>query len=184
MIITKEFIWMTDHYVCHITEEKNMFGIMEKGLLPLNGERCSFVLDNRKGVFCLDGVHNVQYWANALYETFDLDTLKLLRFNLKRRKWYIDNSNEFALGFYLPNKVLPERIDYLQMKDKNGDILPLTKLLDLDFLYQIKESFNSLSCNQEIIVDDCNLSWEPIIQYKKEKVINIENNFRNIKENE
>lgn len=140
MIVTEEFIWKTDHFVCHITEEKNMLSIMEQGLLPLNGDRCRFAMDDRKGIFCLDGIHNVQSWAEALYEQYELEILKLLRFNLKRRKWYIDNSNDLALGMYLPNKVLPEKIDYLQMKDSNGEILPLTKLFDLDFIYQIDDN--------------------------------------------
>ncbi len=38
MIVTREFIWYKDHYVCHITEEKNMADIIEKGLIPQNGE--------------------------------------------------------------------------------------------------------------------------------------------------
>lgn len=172
MIVTKEFIWQTDHFVCHITEEKNMLSIMENGLVPLNGDRCRTVADNRKGIFCLDGIHNVQIWAEALYEQYELENLKLLRVNLKRRKWYMDNSNDEAFGLYLPYKVLPQKIDYLQMKDDNGEVLPLTKLFDLDFLYQIYQmnsSFNSLEVNKEIVVDNCSLSWEPIYQYKKEK---------------
>lgn len=167
MIVTKEFIWKSDHFVCHITEEKNMLSIIKNGLLPLNGERCKSVMDDRNGVFCLDGVHNVQYWIEELYEQYELETLKLLRFNLKERKWYIDNSNDYAFGMYLPHKVLPQKLDFLQMKDSSGEILPLTKLLDLDFLYQINESFNNIEGNKEIFIDNCSLSWEPIYQYKK-----------------
>ena len=76
----------------------------------------------------------MQAWAEALYEEYELETLKLLRFNLKRRKWYIDNSNDLAFGMYLPYKVLPEKISYLDMRDKDGEILPITKLFDLGFM--------------------------------------------------
>ena len=164
MIVTKEFIWKEDHFVCHITEEKNMLSIIEKGLLPLNGERCRFVMDNRKGVFCLDGIHNVQAWAEALYEQYELETLKLLRFNLKMRKWYIDNSNGLALGMYLPYKVLPEKISYLDIKDETNQILPLTTIFEMQ---DIDQSFNGIENNKEIIVDDYKLSWKPISAYQR-----------------
>jgi len=167
MIVTKEFIWKENHFVCHITEEKNMPSIIEKGLLPLNGKRCGYINDERKGVFGLDGICNVQEWAEVLYEKADLETLRLLRFNLKGRKWYIDSSNIYVFGLYLPNKVLPQEIDYLQMIDQDGKELPFTKLFDLDFLYRVGDEFNNIERNTEIIVDDCNLSWKSIKQYTK-----------------
>lgn len=169
MIVTEEFIWKKDHFVCHITEEQNMPSIIEKGLIPMNGERCRFVMDNRTGVFCLDGVHNVQAWAEALYEEYELETLKLLRFNLKRRKWYIDNSNDLAFGMYLPYKVLPEKISYLDIRDKDGEILPITKLFDLGFMYNIDQTFNGFENDKQLLIDDCSLSWQPIKQYQKIK---------------
>ncbi len=168
MIVTKEFIWKKDHYVCHITEEKNMQSIIEKGLIPMNGDRCRFVMDNRKGVFCLDGIQNVETWACALYEQYDLETLKLLRFNLKGRKWYLDNSNDQALGIYLPAKVLPEKISYLDIKDQDGEILPLNRLFDLN-IYDIDESFNNEMNAKEILIDELSLSWQPIYEYEKDK---------------
>lgn len=169
MIVTEEFIWKKDHFVCHITEEQNMPSIIEKGLIPMNGERCRFVMDNRTGVFCLDGVYNVQAWAEALYEEYELETLKLLRFNLKRRKWYIDNSNDLAFGMYLPYKVLPEKISYLDIRDKDGEILPITKLFDLGFMYNIDQTFNGFENDKQLLIDDCSLSWQPIKQYQKIK---------------
>lgn len=167
MIITSEFIYDCDHYVCHITEEKNMQSIIENGLLPLNGDRCRFAMDNRKGVFCLDGIHNVQSWAECLYEQYDLETLRLLRFNLKNRIWHIDSSNQNVLGFYLPRKVTSRKIDFLEIKDLMGENLPLTKLFDENFLNNVDESFNNYDNDKEIIVNDCRLMWEPIHQYKK-----------------
>lgn len=164
----KEFIWISNHFVCHITREDNIPGIMDKGLLPLNGERCKSAMDERKGVFCLDGIHNVPNWTRILYGQYNLETLKLLRFNLKLRKWYIDNTSNPVIGMYLPHKVSPRELDYLQIINGKNDILPITQLLNLDFLNQIDESFNNLEDNKEIIVDDCMLCWKPIYQYKKE----------------
>jgi len=166
MIIDKEFIWREDHFVCHLTEEENMQSIMDKGLLPSNGKRCQSANDKRVGVFFFDGLHNLQNWAEVLYKNNELEALKLLRFNLKNRKWFIDNSNELALGFYLPNKVLPEKISYLDITNKDGIEEPITKLLDLDFLYKIDQSFYNIENGKQIIVDDCNLGWQPIKEYK------------------
>ena len=169
MIVTKEFIWYEDHFVCHITEEKNMLGIMEKGLIPQTGERCQYAMDKRKGVFCLDGIHHVEDWARKLYEEYELETLRLLRFNLKRRKWYLDNSNDSALGMYLPRKVLPEKISFLDIRNINGEELSFTKLFDIDLLYNVDSSFNGLENEKQVSVDDCSLCWHPIEEYKKIK---------------
>lgn len=168
MIVIKEFIWYEDHFVLHITKEEKMIRIMEKGLLPLNGERCSQIGDEWKGVFCLDALSSVEDWATELYERHELETLKLLRFNLKRRKWYIDNSNDLAFGMYLPYKVLPEKISYLDIKDEKGRSLPLTKLFDLDllYLYEMNKTFIGIENNQDIFVDNYIMSWQPISQYK------------------
>lgn len=56
MVVTKEFIWYKGDSVCHLTDEKNMSGILDKGLIPLNGERCKRAKDNRKVVFFLSGI--------------------------------------------------------------------------------------------------------------------------------
>lgn len=169
MIVKREFVWYKDHFVCHITEEKNMTGIIEKGLIPLNGERCKRVEDNRKGVFFLDGLNHVEDWACLMYEQSELQRLRLLRFNLKKRKWYIDNSSDYSLGFYLPYKVLPERISYLDIRDNEGVELPLTRLFDLDFLYKINESFNGIENDEKLLVDNCSLCWKPIQEYERIK---------------
>ena len=95
-----------------------------------------------------------------------LETLKILRFNLKNRKWHIDTSNEFVFGMYLPYKVLPQRLSYLDITNKQGEQVPITKLFDLDFMYKIKYSFYGLENGKQICVDDCNLGWYPIEEYK------------------
>lgn len=156
MIVTKEFIWNKDHFICHITEEKNMLKIMEKGLIPLNGERCKFAMDKRKGIFCLDGIDNVEEWAISLYEQYELETLKLLRFNLKKRKWYIDNSHNTTFALYLPYKVLPQKISYLDIRDKNNIQLPLPKLFDFN-LYKLESGFNNIENNKEVCLDEFRL---------------------------
>ena len=170
MIVTEEFIWRKDHYVCHLTEESNMESIIEKGLLPSNGKRCQSVKDERVGVFCFDGLHHAKDWAEILYDKSELETLKILRFNLKNRKWHIDNSNAFVLGMYLPYKVLPERLSYLCITNNDGEEIPITKFFDLNFVYdfmkQVDYSFYGLENGKQISVDDCNLGWYPIHEYK------------------
>ena len=166
MIVTEEFIWRKDHYVCHLTEESNMESIIEKGLLPSNGKRCQSVNDERVGVFCFDGLHHAKDWAEILYDKSELETLKILRFNLKNRKWHIDWSNEFVFAMYLPYKVLPERLSYLDITNKHGEVMPITKLFDLDFMHKIKYSFYELENGKQVSVDDCNLGWYPIEEYK------------------
>jgi hypothetical protein len=164
MIVTEEFIWRKDHYVCHLTEESNMESIIEKGLLPSNGKRCQAVNDERIGVFCFDGLHHAKDWAEILYNNDELETLKILRFNLKNRKWHIDWSNQFVFAMYLPYKVLPQRLSYLDITNKQGETIPITKLFDLD--YKIRYSFCELENGKQICVDECNLGWYPIEEYK------------------
>ena len=164
MIVTEEFIWRKDHFVCHLTEESNMESIIEKGLLPSNGERCQSVNDERIGVFCFDGLHHAKDWAEILYDKSELETLKILRFNLKNRKWHIDPSNEFLFAMYLPYKVFPQRLSYLDITNKQGENMPITKLFDLD--YKIKYSFCELENRKQISVDGYNLGWYPMEDYK------------------
>lgn len=174
MFVTEEFIWRKDHFVCHITEEKNISSIMEKGLIPTNGERCKFVGDDRTGVFFLDGIMDVRTWITALYEQKNYEKLKLLRFNLKNLKWFIDDSNNYAPGFYLLHKINPEKISYLDIRNKKNMNIPLTKLFDLEFLFNIEdnfENFENFETGKSISVEDCTMSWKPLCQYKKVRKI-------------
>lgn len=165
MIVTKEFIWRKDHFVFHITEEKNIYSISRKGLLPRNGKRCKSIMDERKGVFCLDGIQKVQEWSKILYKKEEFKGLILLRFNLKNRKWHMDLSNDFVFGLYLPYKVIPEKIDYLDIKDISGKKLEFTKLFDEEILSDLEECFNNQVCNKDIVIKDCVLRWIPILEY-------------------
>ena len=60
---------------------------------------------------------------------------------------------------YLPYKVLPEKISYLDIRDKDGEILPITKLFDLGFMYNIDQTFNGFENDKQLLIDDCSLSW-------------------------
>lgn len=122
MIISNEFIWRKDHHVFHITNMEAMENICKYGLKPLCGERSKSVGDDIKGIFFFDSIRSVSDWIDALYKNRDICELELLRFNLKHRKWIKKNNSEF----YLPNKVLPERIEYLRLYDTEKNIyLPL-----------------------------------------------------------
>lgn len=125
MIIIKEFIWRTDHYAYHITNIEAMKNICNEGLKPLCGERSKSVGDDIKGIFFFDSLYSVNKWINALYENKDIHELELLRFNLKQRKWIMQNPSEF----YLVHKVRPDKIEYLRLFDENKNMyLPLNNL--------------------------------------------------------
>lgn len=156
-------ICYNDYYVCHITEEKNMQSIIRNGLVPSNGDRCKSIMDDRRGVFCFDEICNMKVLIKHLYGQSNLEALKLLRFNLKKRKCYIDE--RCWNSFYLPNKVMPNALSYLEILDKDKKTCPLTCLLDLD-LYEIKEEFNDMNVNSYINFDEYFLSWQPLSKIK------------------
>jgi len=106
VFISEEFVWKEDYFAFHITKEQNMISIIENGLIPQDGERCKSVMDKKRGIFCLCSLNSVQEWALNLYKKENLEDLKLLRFNLKNRKWHIDEYSYFLFSIYLPNKVL------------------------------------------------------------------------------
>lgn len=129
MIILNEFIWREDHYAFHITNVDAMVNICKLGLKPLCGERSMSVGDTTKGIFFFDYLFSASDWIERLYEKKDIYELELLKFNLKNRKWIKRNNDEF----YLPNKVFPEKIDYLRIYDiKEGIYLPLNFIDKVD----------------------------------------------------
>ena len=104
------------------------------------GKRSQSVCDDTKGVFFFDYLGSVSHWIDVLYENKNIYELELLRFNLKNRKWIKQNDNEF----YLPNKVLSERIEYLRIYDIEKNIY-----LPLNFVDNVNENrilvWNSLN---------------------------------------
>lgn len=122
MVFDKEFIWYEDHFVYHITTKENIESIIKHGLIPSLGERSLSKMDINKAIYFFDNINNFQMWAELLYPNIDIKNLELLRFNLKRRKWYIHNGGE---DFYLLNKVPPQKIQYL---DDAGQINGLHEL--------------------------------------------------------
>ena len=140
MVILNEFIWRKDHYAFHITNTDVIDHICMEGLKPLCGERSESIGDNVGGIFFFDYLGSVSDWIDALYKTKSIYELELLRFNLKNRKWIKQNDNEF----YLPNKVFPERLEYLRIYDIEQNIyLPLTYIDDTN--ENIKLVWNSLN---------------------------------------
>ena len=152
MIILNEFIWRKDHYAFHITNTDAMANICKQGLKPLSGERSKLVDDDIKGIFFFDCLSNVSDWAEVLYETKDIYELELLKFNLKNRKWIKHNNDEF----YLPNKILPGRIEYLRIYDTEKRIY-----LPLNFIDSVDE--------KRIIVWNSLDGYKPLVKNKKQK---------------
>lgn len=131
MIFSKEFIWYDDHFVYHITEKSNLDEIRKVGLKPFCGERSKSVDETRNAIYFFDNLFSTENWIDELYKNKDKTSLELLRFNLKRRKWYIQN--QMIGDFYLLRPVLPEKIELLKRTDEKNIIHPLT-----DIVYQKK----------------------------------------------
>ena len=91
-------------------------------------------------------------WIEVLYETKDIYELELLKFNLKNRKWIKQNNDEF----YLPNKILPGRIEYLRIYDTEKRIY-----LPLNFIDSVDE--------KRIIVWNSLDDYKPLVKNKKQK---------------
>lgn len=125
MFFDKEFIWYEDHYVYHITETENLENIIKKGLIPLCGERSESVGDTRKAIYFFDYIYSAEDWAYRLYAN-QYSELELLKFNLKRRKWY-SLSNEIG-DFYVTRPVLPEHIEILNRRDEEENIFTLDEI--------------------------------------------------------
>lgn len=128
MIVLKEFIWKVDHYAYHVTDKKNLASIAMHGLLPKCGDRSKSIGDTRKAIYFFDCLESVYDWAEWLYEDKNIEDLALLRFNLKRRKWHIQNIHEG--DFYLDNKVDKEAIELLYVYDENHVLVPLNMYLN------------------------------------------------------
>lgn len=111
MIVLNEFIWRCDQYVYHITTKDAMPGIQKFGLIPLCGDRCKQVGDTEKRVYFIYNLSELFDWIKLLYGDINIKDIEVLRFNLKNRRLYILNDQEF----YLKNAVKPEKIEYLRL---------------------------------------------------------------------
>ena len=140
MIITKEFIWKTDHYGYHITNIDAMKNICVEGLKPLCGERSKLADDNFNGIFFFDNLYNLNEWIDVLYKNKNIYELELLRFNIKQRKWIIKNPDEF----YLIHKVNKEKIEYLRFYDEENDIYLPLNIENYSSDNDVKVTWNSL----------------------------------------
>ena len=125
MYFDKEFVWYEDHFAYHITEKSNIENIKEKGLIPLCQERSLSVNDSKKAIYFFDYVYSAEEWAYWLYKNKVVE-LELLKFNLKRRKWY---KKDVQIGdFYITKPVLPEKLEILERVDEEGNEFTLDKI--------------------------------------------------------
>lgn len=127
MIFFEDFIWKTDHYAYHITRTNNLLTIKNNGLIPKCGERSLINNDSRKAIYFFDSLYSIDDWIEALYNNKNIESLELLRFNLKNRKWHSQNSD---IGdFYLCNPVLPKRIELLKREDEEGHMFNINDVI-------------------------------------------------------
>ena len=141
MVFTDEFIWHTDHFVYHITEKSSIESILKTGLIPMVGARSNDAGDTEKAVYFFDNLYNLESWMNYLYKNKDKDSLEVLRFNLKRLKWYIHNGGK---EFYLKNMIPLEKLQYLILCDENNILIPYSKL-SIYNPYELKYNWIPLS---------------------------------------
>ncbi|MDD3241974.1 MAG: hypothetical protein PHQ64_04320 [Bacilli bacterium] len=141
MIFNNEFIWYKDHFVHHLTTKDKMVSIIEKGLIPLIGERSIKVGEAKKRIYFFDDLNLLDSWIEELYLDKNISELELLRFNIKRRKWNYRDS-DFG-DYYLERKIEAENIEYLRIYSNN-------KLLSLS--------------EQNLLIGKS--SWQKIINYK------------------
>lgn len=112
----KRYVLYKDHYAFHITTKKNIDSIKSKGLIPSLGVRSQSKDDKERAIYFFDNLYNLYEWIEVLYKNEDLSSLILLRFNLKRKHFYVHNDGE---DFYLLNKIEPTKLEYLEDLDEN-----------------------------------------------------------------
>ena len=124
MIFDKEFIWYKDHYVHHLTTKDKMTDIISKGLIPMIGNRSTSINDNNKAIYFFDDLSLIDAWVEELYSDRNKSELELLRFNLKRKKWFYRDSE---IGdYYIKKKIEPSDIEFLKIYSSKGK-LPITE---------------------------------------------------------
>lgn len=103
-----------NRFVYHLTREERIQQIKKQGLKPQNGERCQKIGDTNKGVYFFDSLGYLYDWIEELYPQI-CEELYLLRFNIKNRKWYIQDA---TIGdYYLKTPVRKESLQYITLSD-------------------------------------------------------------------
>ncbi len=125
MIFKEEWFCNQNIFGYHITEEQNMLSIKEHGLQPRCGSRSESVGDIRKAIYFFrpESSYSIYDWIDDLYHSKDTEKLRLLRFNLMRRK--LHEQCAIIGDFYVLSPILPEKIEYATLWDSNGLLLPL-----------------------------------------------------------
>lgn len=117
-----ELIWKEEHYGYHITEKKNILSIIEKGLIPMCGERSKRVGDRDKAICFTGSLIHVNKWIEMLYPNEKLKNLILLKINLINKK--IKIRSRCVEDYRMFEAVSVEEIEYLQItKDYLNSIL-------------------------------------------------------------
>lgn len=109
-------IYETSRYVYHLTPESNLNGIIEKGLIPQCGPNCKRIDDISVGIHFAPSLDDIlNFWVDALYDEKDIESLKILRFNVQNRRIKELCSAVYpAPGDWIAlDKINPEEIDYL-----------------------------------------------------------------------
>ena len=150
MLYINDFIWKEDHMAYHVTDKDNMKSICEKGLIPQCGARSKSVDDDSVGIHFSDSIISIiEDWADILYEDKDMESLEILRFNLKGLKWktHYRGDNHVPGDWYLINRLLPEYIEYLRIL--NNGVL------------------EHASTDNMLYYEQDNRIWLPIKQYER-----------------
>lgn len=127
-----ELIWQEDCFGYHITEKKNILSIIEKGLIPMCGERSQYVKEKEEAIWFTQSLFQVNNWIAKLYPNEDMRNLILLRMNLINRKIKIRDVWHEDYHFY--DSVMPNEIDFLLIKRKQ-EIVTLDALPSVLFQY-------------------------------------------------
>jgi hypothetical protein len=121
------------NYYYHFTNIENLPSIMEKGIIPMNGDNCKLVGDKRTGVcasFGIEGciVFSARYWYKMMYLYNDekiarehFDNSVFLRFDAENiNNKYIDIKN-FSENFF-KEYISPDCLKICYLQDLNGNI--------------------------------------------------------------
>lgn len=121
-------------YYYHFTKIENLINIMEKGLLPMNGENSKLVGDSRTGVCVSLGIEgcvvfSARYWYKMMYIYNDemiarkhFDDSVFIRFeeeNLKNNDIIVENFSQI----FSKEAISPDCLRVCYLKHMNGSII-------------------------------------------------------------